>query len=119
MGTPPTLLVVVRDRVFWPIGCALVLLMPPRALSAVPQTVTPPAAASIQDVTPFYSDVRVFDISHTSTLVVTATYRCFMAITPISVQVGTIDQLFQVQRIELRPRSRQHGRGRSGRAVIG
>jgi hypothetical protein len=41
-------------------------------------TITLPAAASIQGVAPFYSDVRVFNISYTDTLTVTATYRCYI-----------------------------------------
>jgi plastocyanin len=41
--------------------------------------VTLPAAASIQGGNPFFSDVRVFNTSYTSSLDVTATYRCFIA----------------------------------------
>jgi plastocyanin len=41
--------------------------------------VTLPAAASIQGGSPFFSDVRVFNTSYSSSLDVTATYRCFLA----------------------------------------
>jgi plastocyanin len=41
--------------------------------------VTLPAAASIQGGNPFFSDVRVFNTSYTTSLDVTATYRCFIA----------------------------------------
>ena len=41
--------------------------------------VTLPAAASIQGLNPFFSDVRVFNTSYTASLDVTATYRCFIA----------------------------------------
>jgi plastocyanin len=41
--------------------------------------VTLPAAASIQGGNPFFSDVRVFNTSYTSSLDVTATYQCFIA----------------------------------------
>jgi plastocyanin len=47
------------------------------ALSA--DTVTLPAAASIVGGAPFFSDVRAFNTSYTSSLDVTATYRCFIA----------------------------------------
>jgi plastocyanin len=42
-------------------------------------TVTLPAAASIVGGAPFFSDVRAFNTSYTSSLEVTATYRCFIA----------------------------------------
>jgi plastocyanin len=41
--------------------------------------VTLPAAASIQGGNPFFSDARAFNTSYTSSLAVTATYRCFIA----------------------------------------
>jgi Copper binding proteins, plastocyanin/azurin family len=42
------------------------------------RVVTLPAAASIQGMAPFYSDVRVFNISYKDRLTVTATYRCYI-----------------------------------------
>ena len=58
------------------------------ALSASPlaaaTTITLPAAASIQGIAPFYSDVRVFNTSYTDTLAVGATYRCFLGACPAS-----------------------------------
>ncbi|HSB37438.1 MAG TPA: hypothetical protein VLH41_11200, partial [Thermoanaerobaculia bacterium] len=39
---------------------------------------TLPAAASIQGLAPFFTDVRVFNTSYTASLEVTATYRCFL-----------------------------------------
>src|SRR4051812_12096103 len=47
-------------------------------------TVTLPAAASIQGVVPFYSDVRVFNTSYSNAVTVTATYRCFLGPCPAS-----------------------------------
>lgn len=46
--------------------------------AAPADTVTLPAAASIQGGAPFFSDVRAFNTSYDSPLVVTATYRCFI-----------------------------------------
>ena len=58
------------------------------ALSASPlaaaTTTTLPAAASIQGIAPFFSDVRVFNTSYTDTLAVGATYRCFLGACPAS-----------------------------------
>src|SRR6478672_2986233 len=58
------------------------------ALSACPlaaaTTITLPAAASIQGIAPFFSDVRVFNTSYTDTLAVGATYRCFLGACPAS-----------------------------------
>ena len=59
------------------------------ALCAAPRlaagaTVTLPAAASIQGVVPFYSDVRVFNTSYADAVTVTATYRCFLGPCPAS-----------------------------------
>jgi hypothetical protein len=48
------------------------------AAAARAETVTLPAAASVQGLSPFYSDVRVFNTSYTATLTVTAQYRCFI-----------------------------------------
>jgi plastocyanin len=49
------------------------------AAAASADVVTLPAAASIQGGNPFFSDVRVFNTSYTSSLDVTATYQCFIA----------------------------------------
>jgi hypothetical protein len=57
---------------------ASVVLLTGGALRAETRTITLPAAASIQGGAPFYSNVRVFNISYTDTLKVTATYRCFI-----------------------------------------
>ncbi len=46
--------------------------------AALGETVTLPAAASVQGVAPFYSDVRAFNTSYTDALTVTADYRCFI-----------------------------------------
>src|SRR5262245_58680958 len=45
---------------------------------AVAETVTLPAAASIVGQAPFFSDVRAFNTSYTSSLDVTANYHCFI-----------------------------------------
>ena len=45
--------------------------------------VTLPAAASIVGGNPFFSDVRVFNTSYDSSILVTATYRCFIASTGV------------------------------------
>jgi len=47
-----------------------------------PNRITLPAAASIVGQAPFFSDVRVFNTSYTSTIAVTATYRCFLGDCP-------------------------------------
>jgi plastocyanin len=47
-----------------------------------PNRLTLPAAASIVGESPFFSDVRVFNKSYTSTLNLTATYRCFLGSCP-------------------------------------
>jgi plastocyanin len=41
-----------------------------------------PAAASVQGLAPFFSDVRVFNTSYDASIEVTATYRCFLADCP-------------------------------------
>jgi len=38
-----------------------------------------PAVASVQGLNPFFSDVRVFNTSYSTSLTVTATYRCFIS----------------------------------------
>jgi len=52
------------------------------ALAAAQERITIPAAASIVGVAPFFSDVRVLNASYTTTLQVTATYRCFVGSCP-------------------------------------
>ena len=52
------------------------------AAAAGAATVTLPAAASIQGVSPFFSDVRVFNTSYGSAVNITATYRCFLGPCP-------------------------------------
>jgi len=47
-----------------------------------PNRITLPAAASIVGGAPFFSDVRVFNTSYTSTIALTATYRCFLGSCP-------------------------------------
>ena len=54
-----------------------VLLLGVASLGA--DVITLPAAASIQGGNPFFSDARAFNTSYTSSLSVTATYRCFIA----------------------------------------
>ncbi len=56
--------------------CGVSLALACAALSA--ESVTLPAAASIVGGSPFFSDVRAFNTSYTSSLTVTATYRCFI-----------------------------------------
>jgi hypothetical protein len=51
-------------------------------LRAQTSVITVPAAASIVGVAPFFSDVRAFNTSYTSSLDVTATYRCFLGACP-------------------------------------
>jgi plastocyanin len=50
------------------------------AASLHAEKVTLPAASSLIGGNPFYSDVRVFNTSYSTTLNVTATYRCFVAV---------------------------------------
>jgi plastocyanin len=47
-----------------------------------PNRITLPAAASIVGQSPFFSDVRVFNTSYTSTITLAATYRCFLGTCP-------------------------------------
>src|SRR5438552_11222680 len=47
-----------------------------------PRRITLPAAASIVGASPFFSDVRAFNTSYTSTIQLTATYRCFLGNCP-------------------------------------
>ena len=57
----------------------IILVLAATAATLGADVVTLPAAASIQGGNPFFSDVRVFNTSYTSSLDVTATYRCFIA----------------------------------------
>jgi len=62
---------------------AVFLLLFPILLSA--ETLTLPAAASLpagSAVSPFFSDVRVFNTSYASPVSVTAVYRCFLGACP-------------------------------------
>jgi plastocyanin len=52
------------------------------AVSVRADVVTLPAASSLVGLNPFFSDVRVFNTSYTSSLDVTATYRCFIGTCP-------------------------------------
>src|SRR6185503_21320505 len=67
---------------------AILLLTFMAALPAIgsadgdPNRITLPAAASIVGESPFFSDVRVFNTSYTSTITLTATYRCFLGTCP-------------------------------------
>src|SRR5438132_8060750 len=64
------------------VGSGLLLLFP-LLLSA--GTLTLPAAASLPvgaAASPFFSDVRVFNTSYTSSVSVTAVYRCFLGTCP-------------------------------------
>jgi len=71
------------------LSLALVVLAVPAA-SAVAQTstITLPAAASILGISPFFSDVRVFNTSYSGAVNITATYYCFIGACP-----GTPPQL--------------------------
>jgi plastocyanin len=70
-------------------AAAALLLASPCVAGA--ETITLPAAASIQGVAPFYSDVRVFNTSYASPIAVTATYRCFLGPCPASPPQLTVD----------------------------
>jgi len=64
------------------------------ALAAAPAggtTITVPAAASIQGLSPFFSDVRVFNTSYDSAVPITATYYCFVGTCPGTAPQITID----------------------------
>ena len=64
------------------------------ALAAAPAggtTITVPAAASIQGISPFFSDVRVFNTSYDGPVTITATYRCFLGNCPGTPPELTID----------------------------
>jgi hypothetical protein len=59
-------------------GVVLLAALGGRPAAALGETVTLPAAASVQGIAPFYSDVRAFNTSYTDDLTVTADYRCFI-----------------------------------------
>ena len=62
------------------IGLAAIALV---AANAAPgERVTLPAAASLQGIAPFYSDVRAFNTSYTADLQVEMRYRCFIGPCP-------------------------------------
>ena len=61
------------------------------AAAAGAATITIPAAASIQGISPFFSDVRVFNTSYTSAVNITATYYCFLGACPGAAPQITID----------------------------
>jgi hypothetical protein len=63
------------------VGFAALALLTARGASG--ERVTLPAAASLQGLAPFYSDVRAFNTSYTSDLEVTARYRCFLGPCPV------------------------------------
>jgi len=58
------------------------LILLAAAASARADVVTLPAASSLVGLNPFFSDVRAFNTSYTSSLDVTATYRCFIGTCP-------------------------------------
>jgi hypothetical protein len=67
-----------------PVLCAAILVLP---LLLFADTVTLPAVTSLpvgSAASPFFSDVRVFNTSYTSSASVTAVYRCFLGACPPS-----------------------------------
>lgn len=60
------------------------------AAAAPAETIYLTAAASVQGLAPFYSDVRAFNTSYTDSLTVTADYRCFIGACVPSVQTFTL-----------------------------
>jgi hypothetical protein len=68
-------------------ACALFGLA--AAARAQSDRITIPAVASIVGVSPFFSDVRVFNTSYTAPVDVTATYRCFVGACPASAAQAT------------------------------
>jgi hypothetical protein len=57
---------------------------------ALAERVTLPAAASVVGVAPFFSDVRLFNTSYSSSLTVTAIYRCFIGTCSSAPQMITL-----------------------------
>ncbi len=66
---------------------AFALLLSGAVGASAQDRVTIPAAASIVGVSPFFSDVRVFNASNSALLQVKATYRCFLGACPASAAV--------------------------------
>lgn len=61
-------------------------------LSLIAETLTLPAVASLpagSAASPFFSDVRVFNTSYTSSVSVTAVYRCFLGACPATAPQAT------------------------------
>src|SRR5947207_15706618 len=70
-----------RNLRLFPAAAPALLLAPP----LLSDTVTLPAATSLpvgSAASPFFSDVRVFNTSYTSSVSVTAVYRCFLGTCP-------------------------------------
>ena len=57
--------------------------------SSQTERITIPAVASIVGVSPFFSDVRVFNTSYASAVEITATYRCFLGSCPAATATET------------------------------
>ena len=86
-------------RTTWTLLPLVFVFLPfPSVLGAQPSVVTLPAAASIQGVAPFFSDVRAFNTSYSETLDVVATFRCFLGSCPAT----TMQQSFTLQPRESR-----------------
>ncbi len=64
----------------------LAVLAASAPLAAQSSRITIPAVASIVGAAPFFSDVRVFNTSYSSSADVTATYRCFIGPCPAAAQ---------------------------------
>jgi hypothetical protein len=64
------------------LSLVFVALAVPASATAQTSTITLPAAASIVGISPFFSDVRVFNTSYTSAVNITATYYCFLGACP-------------------------------------
>src|SRR5437016_6037088 len=89
-------------RKFFLVVAAVGVLAMPLAGQESAQLVTLPAAASIVGGAPFFSDVRAFNTSYSSSLDVTATYRCFLAGAGGSCTSGTPEFPFTLQPRESR-----------------
>jgi hypothetical protein len=73
-------------RVLLAVVAGVALAMP---ASSQPDRITIPAVASIVGVSPFFSDVRVFNTSYVSAVEITATYRCFLGSCPATTATET------------------------------
>ena len=71
------------------LGATIVALLSGGLSRGETRTITLPAAASIQGGAPFFSDVRVFNVSYRNSLRVTAIYRCFLGDPCPHAPVGT------------------------------